>query len=387
MKPIFITITAGLLAATLLPAQATGNAQSAPVSTVGNMDQVMLFDNAGTANYSAANATNAVTATGGSTFLWNSGQTRQYYNQATGKWETSPVVPEKANAALPYDNTVIFDADVMINVKASSYTAIFSSTDFGGSVFAADSALSARLNTFLKGLKKDSILEENIHIDFISMLPVYEVLPENKVFSNIATEKPAGFKIKKNIHVLFYDHRKLDRIITSAAAAGIYDLVKVDYNVNNIEAAYDTLRKVAVNVIDMKRMTYQKMSFTTYIVSMAEGYDSKYPEERYESYTAYLQGMSMQNAQQQNPNLQVRPAEKEQTIFYNKVPYKQFDRVLNADLAEPGVQFYYKLRVKCRIEHVEEKPAAAKPGPTAGTKPAGTTTPPSHQAQQPARKP
>jgi hypothetical protein len=108
----------------------------------------------------------------------------------------------------------------------------------------------------------------------------------------VATEKPVGFKIKKNVHVMFYDHRKLDLIITDAAKAGIYDLVKVDYNVRDIEAAYDTLRKVAAQVIQMKRNTYLDLGFATTILTLAEGYDSKYPEERYETYTAYVQGLT-----------------------------------------------------------------------------------------------
>jgi hypothetical protein len=340
---------------------AGGNAQMAPVNLcTGN--SVMMNANASTANGS---------------YTWNNNsqnvnfaaQSRQYYNPYTGQYEDTPKQGNsQAQAALPYDNSVVFDADVMINMEASSYTAIFSVTDFGKTVISADSAMSARLKIFTDGLKKDSIAPSDIHIDFISMLPVYEVEPQNKVFSNLATEVPAGFKIKKNVHVLFFDHTKLDQIITHAAQASIYDLVKVDYNVNDIQSAYDTLRKTAVSVIDMKRRTYEMMGFETTIMSMAEGYDSKYPEERYESYTAFLQGQSYVN-QQPGSNVQLKTAEKEQTVFYNKVPYKTFDRVLNADLAEPGVQFYYKLRVKCKMEHIEEVPPAATVKP--GTKPAG----------------
>lgn len=372
-----------------LPVQPNNTYSSGNISTMGSFLSVDAISY-GTTSVGSTGYVTGATTTNGSISSWSpSGQTKEYYNPYTGKYESAPSGSnDQANASLPYDNSVIFDADVMINVKASSYTAIFSVTDFGTTVLAADSTMSARLKTFLAGLKKDSVDESDIHIDFITMLPVYVVEPENKVFSNIATEKPAGFKIKKNVHVMFYDHRKLDHIITDAAHAGIYDLVKVDYNVNNIEAAYDTLRKVAISVIDMKRNTYMNLGFTTTILTMAEGYDSKYPEERYESYTAYIQGVSAQNLQQQNPNIQVRQADKEQTIFYNKVPYKQFDKVLNADLAEPGVQFYYKLRVKCRMEPIQQntdtgKPAAPKPVSSA-PKPAGTYKPP---VQQPARKP
>jgi uncharacterized protein YggE len=397
MKTIYKLSLLPLLSYGIMQAQAYGNSNTSNISdsavyrvnSVGSFAGINAIGSpTATMNLCSGNAVGFTAAGSNLNYSWSGSgtQNREYYNPYTGKYEASPTVGnDKASAALPYDNSVVFDADIMINVKASSYTAIFSMTDFGNSVFGADSALGARLRTFLNGLAKDSVKDEDVHVDFISMLPIYEVQPENKVFSNIATEKPAGFKIKKNVHVLFYDHRKLDKIITDAAKAGIYDLVKVDYNVSNIEAAYDTLRKVAVQVIDMKRNTYLKMGFTTTILMMAEGYDSKYPEERYASYTAYIQGSSAQHVSQQNPNVQIREADKEQTIFYNKVPYKQFDKVLNADMAEPGVQFYYKMRVKCKLEPVKsenEKPT------TPATKPAaGTYKPPVHSQPQPARKP
>jgi uncharacterized protein YggE len=398
MKHILL-ISASFALSLQLMAQAAGNAvnQDQTQSTTNGANAVFI-STVGNMNFTPActgNATGNATATAGTAYTWNSNsnnvnfatQTRQYYNPYTGKYEDTPNNGggSQAQAALPYDNSVIFDADVMINMQASSYTAIFSVTDFGKTVIAADSAMSARLKTFTDALTKDSINAGDIHIDFISMLPVYEINPQNKVFSNIATEVPAGFKIKKNVHVLFYDHTKLDQIITHAAKASIYDLVKVDYNVNDIQAAYDTLRKIAVEVIDMKRNTYAMMGFETTILTMAEGYDSKYPEERYESYTAYLQGNSYNN--QTNPNMQVQTTEKEQTVFYNKVPYKTFDRVLNADLAEPGVQFYYKLRVKCKMEHIEEKPAEPANGKAAAVKPVGAQPANTNTGTKPAPAP
>lgn len=388
MKNILLLSAACAVSLSLF-SQAMGNAAS---QNNGNANGDVFISSVGSmptlcnGNAATVNTTGNSTANAGSNYSWSNSQninfaaqTKQYYNPYTGKYEDAPNNGgnTQAQAALPYDNSVIFDADVMINMKASSYTAIFSVTDFGKTVIQADSAMSARLKVFTEAMLKDSILAENIHIDFISMLPVYEVEAQNKVFSNIATEVPAGFKIKKNVHVMFFDHTKLDQIITHAAKASIYDLVKVDYNVNDIQAAYDTLRKIAVEVIDMKRNTYAMMGFETTIMAMAEGYDSKYPEERYESYTAYLQGNSY--SRPQSPNTTVQTAEKEQTVFYNKVPYKQFDRVLNADLAEPGVQFYYKLRVKCKMEHIEEnkkdpKAATAGASKAPGAQPARTNT-------------
>lgn len=381
MKPIFLSAIS-LMVAGSLTAQ-MGSITSMPaVSTSVNFSGLGNFNSV---NAIANGSTTTLTATGATGYSWSQGgSTHEYYNPYTGKYESSPTTDgnTQANAPLPYDNSVIFDADVMINVKASSYTAIFSVTDYGTTVLSADSAMSARLRLFTNGLKKDSVKEADIQVDFITMQPVFDSRPENKTYTALGTEKPIGYKIRKNVHVMFYDHRKLDHIITDAAQAEIYDLVKVDYNVNNIEAAYDTLRKVAAGVIEMKRKTYLNLGFTTTVMTLAEGYDSKYPEERYEAYTTYVQEISAQSGAPSQHVKATSPGQ-EQTIFYNKLPYKQFDKVLNADIAEPGVQFFYKLRVKCRMEPVKTEAPAGPPVKPA----AGTYKPASQQGTQPARKP
>lgn len=281
-----------------------------------------------------------------------------YYNPYTKSYEsfTPKQLAVNVDAPLPTDNSLLLEAIVLINMKATSYTAIFSVTQDGKSVSAADSLMNLRLEQFIAGMKKLGIETKDVHVDYINMLPLYEVQQGEKSTGDklvgrepAAGEFTAGFKLKKNVHIMFRDHRLLDEIVTLASKSDIYDLVKVDYNVNNIEAAYDSLRNAAVSVIAKKRDVYGRMGMETQIIAMGEGYDCRYPAERYETYTAYLEGLSRQQLQQEKPAVKIKDAEKEETVFYNKIPYKQFDRVINADIAEPAVQFYYKLRVRCSI--------------------------------------
>jgi hypothetical protein len=37
------------------------------------------------------------------------------------------------------------------------------------------------------------------------------------------------------------------------------------------------------------------------------------------------------------------------TLFYNKVPYGQFDIVLHAEITEPPVQYTYNLTLQCQL--------------------------------------
>lgn len=280
------------------------------------------------------------------------------------------------NVTIPYDNNVTLQADIMINVKATSYAAIFSATQNGLTASETDSLLNIRLRTVKNALKQIGIKDNEIHIDVISLVPTYSLKLEEKKFSKTANEIPTGFQLKKNIHIIFYDHDKLSEIIAQMAKAEIYDIVKVDYNLTDIQSAYDTLRRAATQIIKMKEKEYPKMGLHLEVQNMADGFNAAYPLERYASYTAYYTGSSVEEIKiakkkkeqaknvfvtGKNPTININAAPKEadddsefiikqtdktKTIYYNKIPYNQFDLVINADFVEPRIQFFYSLKVR-----------------------------------------
>lgn len=272
----------------------------------------------------------------------------------------TPRASKNIRVSEPNQSGIVLEADVMINIQASSYVVIFSATQNGPTAKEADSLMNHRIQTLMNGISTLEIPSEQIHVDAISMVPVYDVEFVNKTFSNTANEVPTGFQIKKNIHVIFTDHRALDQIITAAARAEIYDIVKVDYNVDNINAAYDTLRKVAISIIEKNRELYTDLGLQTTVVNLADGKSCTYPAERYASYTAYQSGSSMQTAEKKNPNVEIKQVEKIETIYYDKIPYNQFDMVLNADMVEPAIQFFYKLKVRYLVSPIELTPSESE---------------------------
>jgi hypothetical protein len=183
--------------------------------------------------------------------------------------------------------------------------------------------------------------------------------------------------MKKNIHVLFKDHYQLDKIISEMAFADIYDLVKVEYNIDGMQSYYEELRKAALDVITSKEFTYESLKMHLEVTSMGDGFNCTYPIERYKSYTAFNSGSSYQavamaqdnrvknvtvNGKNATVNLYddktyeawnqqfiVQTAEKNKTIFYDRMPYNQFDKVLNADTEEPCIQLFYTLQVNYNV--------------------------------------
>jgi uncharacterized protein YggE len=282
---------------------------------------------------------------------------------------------ERANIPvnMPNGNGVTLKAEVMMNVKATSYTAIFAATQAGPDAPTVDSIMTLRMELIRMGLALLGISDKDIHIDAVSMVPTYSYKIEEKKFSKRATEIPIGFEMKKNIHVLFREHHLLDGIISQMALADVYDMVKVEYNIDGSQTYLDELRNAALSVIDTKKKIYPSLGMHLTVASLSDGFQITYPMERYKSFTAANSGTSFHQLQAfagshsnsvsvtgtnntvridgaaQRDYLQqqflIQTSEKNKTIFYDRIPYNQFDKVINADTEEPCIQLYYTLVV------------------------------------------
>lgn len=290
------------------------------------------------------------------------------YNNSNGVNAERAIVP-MTNPAV---SAISLKAEVMMNVRATSYTAIFAASQNGRDAYEVDSLMSGRIAQIRYALGMLGIAEADIHIDAVSMVPTHAFKVEEKKFNKRSIEIPTGFEMKKNIHVLFKNHNVLDRIISEMAFADIYDLVKVDYNIDGMNSYYEELKKAAMDVIKSKESTYADLKFYLETTGMSDGFSVSYPIERYKSYTAYHSGSSPQavmyerefrdlnnfninsknttihynaTADARNQTFTVQTAEKNRTIFYDRMPYNQFDKVINADIEEPSIQFYYSLQL------------------------------------------
>ncbi len=243
-------------------------------------------------------------------------------------------------------------ADVMMNVRASSYVAILSITQTGETIIQTDSLMDIRLNNVFDQLRLVGIPIENTHVDFISMLPNYEFELTEKRYSKTLNEVPTGFEMKKNIHVRFKEHDRLNDLIAAAAKAEIYDLVKIDYNVADMDAVYAQLLAKAEEIILKKTESYSRMGFNLEAQNYSTTKGSVYPVERYVKYLAANTGTPKRffsKPSSKDKPIEYNYADKQTTVYYEKVPYGQFDLVLNADMVEPTVQFYLSLNINYKI--------------------------------------
>ena len=250
-----------------------------------------------------------------------------------------------------YSFSNILESNVLINVKATAYTAIFSITQHGNSLEQVETGMAARVAIFKNQLQQVGITEGQIFIDPISLVPEYEIEITEKKFSKTLTEVPKGFEIKKNVHISFKQHDQINTIIATAAKAEVYDLAKVEYAVENMDVILANLREQALNILIQKKQVMEKTGLHLRFLQVGERYGSAYPFERYTQYVAFKTGVapSFTVAQKKGvPQQQVQYnyAEKNKTYYYEKVSDKQFDMILNPVVGEPEVQIYLSLKAQ-----------------------------------------
>ncbi len=244
-------------------------------------------------------------------------------------------------------NVLVLEVNAMMNMRADSYLAIFHVTQLGQSAEEADSLMNERIDGFTRRVKVQGVKEADVFTDMLSFIPVYELEATRKLFSKSYQEVPAGFEIQKNIHVRFNDARVLDKLVTAAAKEEIYDLVKVDFFVDQQSACYDTLRMFATKLLQQKLANFDKLGLKvaeSHRVA-AEKNGAYFPLDRY---TAY-QSRSQSSLNSRRKGQVVNDIRKPSTLFYNKVPYGNFDIVLHAEITEPPVQYTYNLTMHCQL--------------------------------------
>ncbi len=266
---------------------------------------------------------------------------RGYYS--SGRGESFPV------AVCSNDSTIILDATVLMNIKADSYVAIFGVTQVASTLDSCNELMNNRLTSFIDNLEKLGINKSEIFTDLVSQIPMFTYEVEKKIFSKTYNEVPAGFELRKNVHIHYSDSRILDKILVEGAKNEIYDIVKVDYFINNMEAIYDTLRKTALSILNKKTDLYTKagVQFNTAMYHVvAEDINSSYPIERYKSYSAFSNASLNYQRKKSLGSITYNQATKPTTVYYNKLAYNSYDTVINPVVIEPVVQFSCSVKMK-----------------------------------------
>lgn len=256
------------------------------------------------------------------------------------------------------NTTLSFSIRGIYNEKPSLFSATFSIVQVGVSQEEVDAIVNEKVNNIKKALQTvDPEIE--VITDMISFVPVYEIEVTKKRFNKKTyTEKPAGFELKKNL-IIKYKGRVLDKIISACAVEEVYDFVKVDYVLGNVDAIMQKLQAKTLEVFSSKLKFYGQLKgedLSQKKRTFSESFNVMYPVESYASYSAF--------ARHQLPfakNSVVNEVQKADTQYYNPVLFKGHSYVINPELTEPSVQLFYDVTITVDLTKPEPQPIVQQP--------------------------
>lgn len=293
------------------------------------------------------------------------------FGQAAGNAVYERVLSGRGgNASNPVDLNVtalssysfgnMLEGNVLMNVRATAFTAIFSLTQHGKTIEEAEASMKNRTEIFKQHMNAAHIDDSQIFVDPVSLVPTYETEVINKKLSKTFNEIPTGFEMKKSVHVTFHKQGQINDIVTAAARAEVYDFVKMEYAVENMDELINQMRQDALQILLIKKDAMQKLGIYARYTRMGERVGSAFPFERYAQYTAFKTGAAPGFIAQHTKNPQPQQAiynyaDKNKTIYYDKVSEKQFDRVINPVVDEPMVQLYVSIKAEYQVYDPEQE--------------------------------
>jgi uncharacterized protein YggE len=257
------------------------------------------------------------------------------------------------NVRFPSSSDLLVNVKGLANVEADSYVAIFNVSQVGETTEEVNRLIDERIARALDSIKTKPDVET--YIDMISFVPMYEYESEKKIFSKRTyNEIPAGFEIKKNIHIKYSDPDFLNEIIPELSRAEIYELIRVDYFSTELEAIKKELMSKARTVLKRKLKDYASIlsvDMASVEKQLVDGFKVILPVENYKSYNAY----SSSSLNLKKPAT-VNQAEKSSTLYYQPVIDKEFDFVMNPTILRPVIQVMYEIKLKVNREEAKTRP-------------------------------
>lgn len=246
------------------------------------------------------------------------------------------------NTGLVFSNgDFVIEAYVLLNAPPDEFIAVFGAAQVAPTAVESNQKVNAQIEQFLSAAERLGVSRGNTFVDFITQNRVYSFSPP---VDGAIREELSGFETKKTVAVRYKDRSLLEKLLAAAAQASIFDLIKVDYVINDMDKIRSRLFEEAVRVLKQKEDNYTHSLGMVIKRStlLQETYATHYPAELYQTYTAYESGAVDENYESRTRVIRQR---KSSTSYLEPLDRSAFDSVLNSLSIEPMVQVTLYMRV------------------------------------------
>ena len=247
----------------------------------------------------------------------------------------------------PTDSSVYLDAGILMNVRADQFVATFGVAEEGETIAEAQGRMDRTVALFTEAVRPLGVVPEALFVDFTAQTKIYKYDIEN----DVARERLVGFEIKKTVAVRYRDKLLIDRLVTAASLAKVYDLIKVDYIVSDLAPIQERLADEAARVLRAKIARHERLlgvHLRAVPQIIVERTATHFPTDQYDSATA----AETENVTGYDRSQLIRqPVRRSRTFFFHPLTGDGFDQVVEPVILEPVVQFSYYLKLRYEIEN------------------------------------
>ena len=245
------------------------------------------------------------------------------------------------------DNVLSVSVKILLNKKADGFVMTLGLNEEDETVAGCSKKITARITGFIEKMKSLGVKKENVYIDFISQTKIYDF--EVNGMNSEQIEK--GFEIKKNIIVSTSNVNSLEKIIALASDFEIHDVIKVEYYNNETDAIHNSLFDEALVLAEAKKIRYMK-AFGKRIIgtpTATEEFATIFPKTQYNTYQAFETAEIQTNYNNRSPYLK-KIARKNKTFYYDGISSAGFDKVINPNQTEVGIQYIMTITMHYKID-------------------------------------
>ena len=245
------------------------------------------------------------------------------------------------------DNILSVSVKILLNKKADGFVITLGLNEEDETVAGCSKKITTRITGFIEKMKLVGVKKENVYIDFISQTKIYDF----NVTGENAQQVEKGFEIKKNIIITTSNVNSLEKIIALASDFEIHDVIKVEYYNNETDAIHNSLFDEALVLAEAKKIRYMK-AFGKRIIgtpTATEEFATVFPKTQYKMYQAFESAEIETNYNNRNSYLK-KIARKNKTFYYDGISNAGFDKVINPNQTEVGIQYVMTITMHYKID-------------------------------------
>lgn len=274
------------------------------------------------------------------------------YHDNTAYTNTN-MIPTTPAVTWVSDSVVEMRVNALMNKEPDAMIAIFSINQIGQTAEEANRLINERYKGFRDEIQRLGINKDDIYLDMVYFVPMYEYEEDKKIFSTNYNEVPKGFQIQQNAHIKYTDPNLLTKMVMIASKYEIYDLAKVEYFVEDHASIFKDLRQKAIDYAAQETELFINnlgMGIDAANRIMSENERVAFPNDCYTSYQAHAS-----TSLDARKGGKINSIEKPTTMFYDGVAYDDFEIVINPVTVRPAVQFMYSLEIRFFVKPIEDK--------------------------------